>query len=134
MSPGMLERILSVKFARYVLVACASYSLLLPMTYVLTEYFGVYYFISYVVSFLFVVFSNFMFSMRWTFRVGGKTGERFARYLLFLAAYTALNFVLVRFLTEGVGVYYLVSITAVTGVLFLAKYYTYKTMVFQEGL
>jgi putative flippase GtrA len=125
---------LSVKFARYVLVACASYSLLLPMTYVLTEYFGVYYFVSYVVSFLMVISANFAFSMRWTFKVGGKTGERLTRYLFFLAAYTLLNFVLVRVLTEGAGVYYLVSITAVTGVLFLAKYYTYKTLVFHEGL
>jgi len=129
-----MNRIIKWKFARYVAVNGFTYSLMLSMTYALTEFAGVYYFYSYLSSMVAAIVLSFFLGMRWIFNVEGKVGQRFIRYIVLLFVFNAVNAVLVRYLTEFVGVHYMLSILIVTGSIFIFKYIAYKRNVFQENI
>jgi dolichol-phosphate mannosyltransferase len=137
-SPGILKRIgltlrrdfVSVKFAKYVLNMLITYPLMLGLTYALTEYVGMYYLLSYVISLCVSIVVNFLLAMRWIFGAQGRVGNRFMRYLVILAAFTLANTLLVKALTEYAGMYYIISIVLASGSMFLLKYITYNSTVF----
>ncbi|MFH0863089.1 MAG: GtrA family protein [Candidatus Altiarchaeota archaeon] len=129
---GMIRKTLSSKFVKYVCVNGFTYSLLLALTYVLTEYAGIYYFHSYAVSLSLTIILSFVLTMKVIFKAKGKAGQRFIRYVLLIAVFYALNITLVKFITENMGLYYMLSIVSVTACTFVFKYLTYKRKVFQE--
>jgi putative flippase GtrA len=126
------KSILSQKFARYVVNMAVTYPLMLCLTYALTEFAGMYYLMAYVISLAVSIAVNFFLSMRWIFNVEGRVGGRFVRYLAVLAGFSLVNTVLVKVVTEYVGVYYLISITLVSGSMFVLKYLTYSAKVFDR--
>jgi putative flippase GtrA len=127
-----VRSLLSPVFARYVAVAAANYCLLVSGTYCLVNFAGVYYFWAYAMSLSVVVIINFALSMRWTFGVRGRVAERARSYAFWLTFFAALNAALVRLFTEALGIHYLLSISGVTASLFILKYLTYRSRVFQE--
>jgi putative flippase GtrA len=129
---GLRGEFLSAKFIKYILNAIITYPLLLIMTYVLTEYVGVYYLASYFLSLCLSIILNFTLLLKWTFTAQGKVKTRFVRYVLVLACFTLANTLLVKVFTEYVHVYYMLSIVVVTGSLFVLKYMTYNKKVFHQ--
>jgi putative flippase GtrA len=122
--------LLSVKFLKFLTNAILTYPLMIGLTYVLTEYAGLYYLLAYVLSLSLAILFTFFLSMKWIFKVRGKVFSRLIRYLVVLVLFSILNTLLVKILTEHVHVYYLVSITVVSGGIFILKYMTYKRKVF----
>jgi len=119
---------------RFVLLGCLYYLYTTVSTYVLTEFLGIYYFLSYAVVYSVGVALSFVFAFRWIFNVSGRLTDRLRRYLTYLLGFYVANIALVRFSTEFLGVHYIVSITAVTVGLFVAKYFVYRDRVFNETL
>ena len=128
----LAKKIFSMKFVKYVCVNVFTYGLMLALTYSLTEFGKIYYFYSYVFSMAVTIVISFALAMRVIFNVRGRAYSRFARYIFFLLLFSGINAILVKFVTEFVGIYYMLSIILVTGCMFTFKYLTYKQKVFQE--
>jgi SAM-dependent methyltransferase len=101
----------------------------LGLTFLLTEVAGLWYFLSYGITLATVVVYSFVYNAYVTFGVGGGR-KRFARYCVVLFSFLIADAAAVRTLTDVFGVRYLVSILAVTTVLFACKYVVYDTVVF----
>ncbi|MFH1055821.1 MAG: GtrA family protein [Candidatus Altiarchaeota archaeon] len=127
---NLVGDLLSAKFLKYLLNAIITYPLVVLLTYCLTEYIGIYYLAAYLLSMSVAVVFNFMLSLKWIFDARGRVGSRFVRYLAVLASFTLANTFLVKVFTEYIGLHYVVSITVVSGTLFILKYLTYKKKVF----
>ena len=118
------------KFIRFSFGGILSYSINIAVTYILTSVFGLYYFYSYLIAFSIVILFNFIFSLKIIFSVQGKILNRFIRYIIFLAIFSLTSIYAVKYFTEVLSLYYLISITVVTVSMFLVKYFVYKRFVF----
>lgn len=130
MKTTLQKHFLSAKFLRYVVNMVVTYPLLILLTYALTEYGGMYYLLAYIISFCITIVINFSLAMKWIFNAEGMVGERFKRYMIVLTVFSVSNTLLVKVVTEYFAVYYLLSITLVSGCLFILKYMTYNDKVF----
>lgn len=125
------------EFIRFLCAGGAGFLATLALTYILTEYAGLWYF----ASFLFaqVVGWSLIFALNtfMTFREAHR-GDFFLRATAFLVAYLGafiLNALIVLMLTEGFGLHYLLSMVAGTAVVVVANFLVSKHIVFaREGM
>lgn len=97
-----------LKLIKFGLVGASGSVILLGITYLLTEYAGLFYLISYAVGFFSAVINNYFLNTRWTF--GQIVNFRdFSRYLLICMFTITINELLVWYLTDKVGIYYILS-------------------------
>ena len=129
---SLVKNISKIRFFRYSLGGVFSYLINIVVTYLLTTIFHIYYFYSYLIAFSIVILFNFTFSIKIIFSVNGNIVNRFTRYIMFLTIFSLINIFSVKFLTEIMNLYYIISITIVTIVLFIIKYFIYKRFVFFE--
>ena len=127
-----IKRLYRNKFVRFGAAGVFTYFLNIGITFLLTEIVGLYYLYSYIIAWSIIIIINFILNLRFIFSVKGYTARRFIKYVLFWAVFTVTNIYLVKLFTEVLGLYYLLSITTITGVLFVVKYFTYKNLVFHK--
>lgn len=129
-----LVRIFSkIKFLKYSIGGILSYILNISITFVLTNIINLYYLYSYLIAYSIVLIFNFVFAMKVIFSVKGKIANRFFRFIIFIIIFSLANIFTVKYFTETVGLYYLISITIVTITLFVIKYFIYKHFVFSDS-
>ena len=129
---SLVKNISKIRFFRYSLGGVLSYLINIVVTYLLTTIFHIYYFYSYLIAYSIVVLFNFTFSLKIIFSVNGNIANRFIRYIIFLTIFSLINIFSVKFLTESMNLYYIISISIVTIVLFIIKYFIYKKFVFDS--
>lgn len=129
---SIVRNINNIRFFRYGLAGVLSYLINIAVTYLLTTFLNIYYFYSYLIAFSIVTIFNFTFSLKYIFSVKGNITNRFIRYIIFLTLFSLTNVFSVKFITEELNLYYIVSITIVTIILFIFKYFIYKKFVFFE--
>ncbi len=129
---SLTKNVFKIRFIRYSIGGVLSYLINIFVTYLLTTIFNLYYFYSYLIAFSIVMLFNFIFSLKIIFSVNRKIIGRLIRYIVFLVIFSLTNVFSVKFLTESMDLYYIISITIVTVTLFIIKYFIYKHFVFFE--
>ncbi len=99
----------------------------MSILFFLTEYVGLFYLASSVFAVESAIISNFVLNENWTFVDRGRSGlknllKRFSKFNLISLAGMAINLVVLAFMTEVVGLYYLVSNLVAIAVVFLWNY------------
>lgn len=100
----------------------------LCILWLLTEYAGVYYLASYLISTLFAITNNWYWNSRLTFRQELKF-NKWAKYLLACSGTMLLNMALMFTLTSVMGIWYMFSAVIVVGTVFLINYYLSRRFV-----
>lgn len=127
--------ILLERYKQYIVFAFvggAGTLIALVLTYTFTEWFGLWYILSYIIATLIAWTFNFYCNSVITFR-GHSKDDHFKRYIKFVGMYVvafAVNATLVYILTDIVGVYYLISIAAVTIVISIFTFMLSKHKIF----
>lgn len=103
----------------------------LIITIILSEIFGVKETISYVFGLGANVLFNFAYHKYITFQVKDKTRERFSKFAIITLAITGINYILVYFSIEILGIFYIVSIITITLFISVLNYLVNKIWVFK---
>ncbi|MCX6722946.1 MAG: bifunctional glycosyltransferase family 2/GtrA family protein [Candidatus Staskawiczbacteria bacterium] len=114
---GMVKSILDLvkigwipEFLRFAVVGLSGTIINFIIFYCFTEFLKVYYLLSAIFSFIFAMTNNFILNKFWTFKKPGVIfGQEFAQFSLVSVIALLLNLFLLYFLTEVMGVYYLIS-------------------------
>ena len=120
------------KVCLYALGGGLSFLLKVVLTIFLTEFLGIPYFSSYIITLSVIVIFNFLYNVYITFKLVKGGFEGFIKYIIALLSFNFLDAVLVKILTDFIGMYYIVSIVLVTTLLFILKYVVYDNFVFTE--
>ena len=127
-----IKHVVTHRFSRFFYGGILNYGLKLGVTALLTELLHIWYFTSYVISLISVIIFSFFYNAYITYGVKEDKRNNFIKYVIFLGIFMIIDAASVRLLTDYLGLYYLLSITSVTIVLFFAKYFAYGKMVFRK--
>ncbi len=126
------SKIFSRLFIRFIIGGAGGYLFTMGATYALTEILKTNYFIFYAVSFTLITILNYIIAVKYIFKVSDEHHKRFIRYTFFVIIFYFANLFVVKLLTDRFGIYYLAAITIGTGMLFIAKFLIYDSMVFHK--
>ena len=126
------DKFVSRLFARFFIGGIAGYVFSMAFTWIFTEIFQLDYFVFYVLSLTAVTIFNFIVAMRFIFRLHDHYSHRFVKYLISVLIFYFANILLVRLSVNYLNIHYLISITIVTGGLFLIKFLIYDRFVFHR--
>lgn len=118
------------KFAKFILGGVLGNLINLTVTFVLTDFFSIYYLVSYATGLITSILFNFTFAVKVIFNVKDQYQKRFITYLCFVFTFFVINLISVRFLTETLNFNYKLSVIFITGIAALAKYLIYDNIVF----
>ena len=107
-----------------------NFLLKLILTVLLTEYLKLEYYLSYVITLSIIILYSFFYNAYLTFRVNENVKSNFIKYALVLLTFNFLDAGLVGYITESLGVYYIISIVITTFCLLIVKYIVYNSIVF----
>ena len=119
------------RFSKFFYGGLINYGLKIFVTAILTEIFMVWYFISYIIALFCVVIFSYFYNAYITYNVYSSK-RKFIKYIVFLILFIIADALLVKLLTEIMGLHYVYSIIGVTTGLFLLKYLVYGKFVFIE--
>ena len=99
------------QFMKFATVGFINTLINLTILYSLTELFGIYYLVAAVFAFLVAVTNSFIMNSLWTFKgISGKNRkEEYFKFLFINITALIVNIVILYFLTEFLGIYYLIS-------------------------
>lgn len=117
-------------FIKYIIGGGLSYGLKIILTYLAVNFFNFWYFYAYLIALAIVIFFNFFINSFFIFKVRDFKPVRILKYLSLIVIFNAMDAGLVVFLTDKLFVYYLLSITISTCLVFILKFFVYKYFVF----
>ncbi len=103
------------------------------LLFILTHYFGIYYIISGIISFTLSISVTFFLQKRLTFKdtTAHDIHKKFATFTLIAIVNLCINTLLLYFLVEKLGVYYVLAQILSSGVIAFWSYFAYKFFVFK---
>lgn len=120
------------KMYKFIIGGALAYFINISLTLFLTEVLRIYYLLSYSLAFIVVILFNFFFNTFVIFQVKEDRFKRFFPYISSVLIFTLINIILVKIVTEYIGLYYLYSIIIITAVLFLTKFVLYDNYIFSS--
>jgi len=106
----------------------------LSSLYVFTEFFGVWYLFSVVLSFMLSLLSSFALQKFWTFK--NKEREKINQQILLYLGITVLNLAInvsaMYFLVEKIGLWYIWAQIVVDAAIAIESFFVYKNLIFKN--
>ena len=103
----------------------------LCLTYVLTEYVHLWYMLSYAIGQTVNLLFNFFYHRHITFTVTSRGKERFGKFILVSVGVILTSWLLVWYITEHIGLYYILSIVIVAFFVSVIDFLINKMWVFK---
>ena len=119
------------QFVKYVITGCISIAADFLLLYAFTELLGVWYVFSKAITSAIVFWVNFLLNRFWSFRSRGPIGRQLILYGLLFAFNLAVAGSLLYFLTDRVGLPYLLSNVFVVGLLVCWNFILYKKVIYR---
>lgn len=121
-----------IEFSKFIMGGGVNFALNTGLTYVLTEYLGLYYLSSFILVQTVLVIYGYFYNLLYTFKIPSKSKKRFFKFLVFLVLFFGVNIALVKILTETVTIPYMFSIVVTIFITTTLKFFTYKKFVFKN--
>ena len=123
-----------VQMARYLVVAMIAFAVDFGALFVFTHYAGIHYLISNALGFVLGVVTNYGLSVRWVFSHRAVADWRAEATIFTVIGLAGLGFneVIIWFVTEVLGVHYLVSKLISTGMVFFFNFFLRKFFLFNK--
>lgn len=120
------------QFVKYCIVGATAAAVDFSAIYVFTEFFSIYYLISNFLAFVFSVSTNFLLNKFWTFRNRSKAYiKQFTKFLVVVIIGLGFSMLLIYFLTEKVGLWYMYSKALTIGIVLFWNYGGNKYLTFR---
>jgi len=120
------------KFIRFSFGGAITYGLRIVLTFILTDFFKMWYLLSYSATTLIILIFGFFYNFYFTFKNVEHKRNKFIVYGVSLVLFSLVDISFVKILTDNFELYYLVSIIISTSMIFLVKYSFYNKFVFVE--
>ena len=119
---------------RYLVVAAAAFAVDFAALFVFTHYAGIHYLISNALGFLFGLVTNYTLSVRWVFSHRAVADWRAEATIFTVIGLAGLGFneIIIWFVTEVIGIHYLVSKLISTGMVFFFNFFVRKYLLFDK--
>ena len=121
------------EFFKFAFVVLIGTFINLAILYLLTEFFGIYYLFSTVISFIFAMTNNFIWNKVWTFKENIKldVGKKYLQFGLVSVSALLVNLFFLYIFTEIFGIYYIISQVLAIGISLIInflgnKFWTFK--------
>jgi putative flippase GtrA len=118
------------KLIKFTFGGILTFSIKVTLTVALTEFVGLWYLWSYLITLVTIVVFSFFYNAFVTFLVTSNKFGNFLKYSLALLTFMIIDATTVGVLTEFIKLPYLISIIVVTFILFMLKYVVYDRVVF----
>jgi putative flippase GtrA len=128
----IIKKILSHKFIKFVMVGVITFLLTLGITYFFTEILNIFYLLSYFMVLSLVTLWNFFMNTFFIFKTKKNHKKRIIHYSISVIIFLLLNTFTVKFLTEYIRFYYIVSIIISTIFFILLKFIVYNHLIFKD--
>jgi putative flippase GtrA len=102
--------------------------------FILTEFFKIFYLISAIISYFIGLLISFFGNRKYTFRKTNNKKEfhKFFDFLLISIIDVLLTIILIKYLTETIGLWYIVSKIIVVILIFFLKFFAHKKIAFKN--
>ena len=129
-----LTRLKDHAFVRYLALGGLSFAIYLGLTAALHEIWHLDESVAFAIAVATVFVINFFLARHFVYGAAGSgdVGSQAARFLIVSLVARACEYGLFAVLHEGLGIYYLVSITLVTVISVVVKFFAYRHMVFER--
>jgi len=122
-----------IQFCKFCIVGITSTLITLAVLYSLTEFVGIYYLFSAAAALLISAMNGYFWNNRWTFKTAGVRRHQFAfsKYVALNTVTYFLNLIVLAFLVETFGIWYIVSeiiavFISLVGNFLGSKYWVFK--------
>jgi len=99
-----------IEFSKFIMGGGVNFVLNTVLTYILTEFLGIYYLVSFMIVQTILVVYGYFYNLLFTFKIKTKSKKRFMKFLLFLVIFYAVNIGLVKIFTDTIKIPYIISI------------------------
>lgn len=120
----------AVKFISFSFVSTTTFAMQLFFTLLFTEIMRLPYYISFGIALVLGWSMNFLFNMKYTFRIEDRLKQRLRRFILIALSSSFLNWMLVLGMVEFLHVHYFISIVLVAFTLSVLTFTFYEAWVF----
>lgn len=122
------------EFLKFAIVGLVGTFINIAVLYVLTEYFGVYYIFSAVVSFVISMTHNFLLNKIWTFKEPLKSEfrKKYVQFSLVSIMALMINLFFLYIFTEIIGVYYILSQLIAIGIALIINFLGNRKWTFKK--
>lgn len=104
----------------------------ISITYTLTEFFQIWYLLSFVIGGICNILFNFLFHVKITFQASKDFFTRLMKFFIVSITYGVVSIALVKFLVDTLQLYYLVAVVSVIGALSIINFLINKHLIFQN--
>jgi dolichol-phosphate mannosyltransferase len=102
------------------------------VTYLLTDVLGIYYLYSYIIVQIIIIVYGYLYNSYVTFRQVKPSKLALAKFIFLLPVFAVINVMLVKILTDWLGIYYVASIILAIFITIVGRFYIYKKWVFRN--
>jgi|GEM_PF-4805796 len=120
-----------IEFSKFIMGGGVNFVLNTVLTYILTEFLGIYYLVSFMIVQTILVVYGYFYNLLFTFKIKTKSKKRFMKFLLFLVIFYAVNIGLVKIFTDTIKIPYIISIVITIFATTALRFFTYKKFVFK---
>lgn len=99
-------------------------------TYLLTDILGMYYLYSYVIVQIIIIVYGYLYNSYVTFRLIKPSKLALVKFIFLLPIFAVINVMLVKIMTDWLGIYYVWSIILTIFITIIGRFYIYKKWVF----
>lgn len=118
-----------IKFSKFLLLGGFNYLLNIFLVWLGTDIIGFYYLCSTGVAYFIITITNFFWNSSYIFKVPRNKSVLF-KYVVTLCFFYFLHLGFVKMLTDGLRIYYLLSVIISLGIMFLSKFFVFGRFVF----
>lgn len=119
-----------MEFTKFLMGGGINFILNITITYALTEFLGLYYLTSFMIVQIILIVYGYLYNSMVTFKIKTKSKKRFLKFISLLSIFYVINILLVKTLTDIVGMPYLISIIVTIVATTILRFSAYRKLVF----
>ena len=126
----LFEKNLVKQILRFTVVGGFAFLIDYGILYILTEFIGIHYLVSSIISFTISVIFNYIMSIKWVFNVTKKQGiEDFIKFVILSVIGLGINELIMYIMVDIINIHYMISKLFATGIVMIYNFITRKIFI-----
>ena len=126
----LFEKNLVKQILRFTIVGGFAFLIDYGILYILTEFIGIHYLVSSIISFTISVIFNYIMSIKWVFNVTKKQGiEDFIKFVILSVIGLGINELIMYVMVDIINIHYMISKLFATGIVMIYNFITRKIFI-----
>ncbi len=126
----LFEKNLVKQILRFTVVGGFAFLIDYGILYILTEFIGIHYLVSSIISFTISVIFNYIMSIKWVFNVTKKQGiGDFIKFIILSVIGLGINELIMYIMVDIINIHYMISKLFATGIVMIYNFITRKIFI-----